>query len=160
MSATYTIADEPRPAALNHLTVSPLWPLFAVMFGGGWLAFPWFAFNGHAMGSPYRRREVLLAALGLITPMLAIALLSMSIGEVGDDWLERNMAYIHLVRFTLQVGFAYWLYVLQARTFGIYTYYGGVARNGLFVIILGYFIRGPVIEAAASIHPLLFWGLS
>ena len=159
-TATYTIADEPRPSAFAHITVSPLWPLFAVMFGGGWLAFPWFALNGFAMGSPYRRRELTLAAAGIVSPMLAVALISLAIGAVGDAWLERNIAYIHLVRFTLQVGFAYWLYVLQARTFGIYTYYGGVAKNGLFVVIIGYFVRGPVLDAAASISPLLFWGLS
>jgi len=47
MSTTdgYRIADEPRPGALSQLAVNPLWPLLAVMLGGTWIAWPWFALN-------------------------------------------------------------------------------------------------------------------
>ena len=33
----YRIADEPRPGAMEHLAVDPLWPFLAIMFGGAWL---------------------------------------------------------------------------------------------------------------------------
>jgi hypothetical protein len=158
--STYSIADEPRPSTTAHLTVHPLWPLFAIMFGGGWLAFPWFAFNSIAMGSPFRRRELALAAGGILAPMVAVTLVSMAIGDVSEDWLSRNAAYIVVLRITIQLGFAYALYTLQARTFGIYQYYGGVARNGMLVVFAGYFLRGPIIDAVSAAAPILYWGLS
>ena len=41
----YRIADEPRPGAMEHLAVDPLWPFLAIMFGGAWLSWPWFVFK-------------------------------------------------------------------------------------------------------------------
>ena len=57
MRGGYAIADEPEASRLAHLTVRPSMPLLALMLGGAWIAWPWFALNAYAMGSPTRRRE-------------------------------------------------------------------------------------------------------
>ena len=79
---SYTLADEPQPSGLQHLVVNPLWPLFGFMFGGAWLAFPWYVFNGFAMGSPTRKRE---AAVAGATLMLAFSVFGML------SWFESDM---------------------------------------------------------------------
>ena len=55
MSRAYHIADEPAASPLSKYAVSPLWPMLAVMFGGAWLAWPWFAVNAFAIGSASRK---------------------------------------------------------------------------------------------------------
>ena len=50
---TYQIADQPIDSSLRDHVVRPGAPLLAVMLCGTWLAWPWFAFNAIAMGSPF-----------------------------------------------------------------------------------------------------------
>ena len=62
MTAAYTIPDEPRASPFNHLVVRPNGPLLAAMLCGGWMTWPWFAFNSIAMGSPTRKKELAMCA--------------------------------------------------------------------------------------------------
>ena len=62
---TYQIADEPIETSLRAYVVRPSAPLMAIMLGGAWLSWPWFAFNAIAMGSPTRRKEIGLCAAGV-----------------------------------------------------------------------------------------------
>ena len=61
----YRIADEPAPGSLAVVATSPLWPFIAVMLGGVWLSWTWFAVNSFAVGSPSRRREIIWIVAGL-----------------------------------------------------------------------------------------------
>ena len=143
MAATYLIEDEPRPGALGSWVVSPIWPLFSIMFAGNWLAMPWFAFNAYAVGSPTRGREAVIAAAGLFgKAALAIGLVALVAGEVVP---KPALKYLAVALAVWKLGFAYWLYSLQSRTFHLFEYYGGTVRKGFVPVIAG-----------AVLSPLLF----
>ncbi len=160
MADAYRIADEPAPGALAQFAVNPIWPLFAVMLAGGWLAWPWFVFNGLAVGSPSLKRECALVAAGVVgTALLIIVLLKIAITIVGADGAAQAVPYVRtgVIAWKLLVG--YWLYTLQARTFGLYEYYGGTVRNGLLVVIAGTFLHGAVLDALVNSIGIFAWVL-
>jgi hypothetical protein len=138
-STRYVIPDEPLPGAMERWIVDPMWPLFAQMLGGSWLALPWFVFNGVALGSPTRRREWLLAAASLVG---SAALLFAVVAAAGAGWLEGTgvrLALLSLV--TLKLAIAYVLYMLQARSFELWRHFGGVPANGMLVAVAAIFAR-------------------
>ncbi|MEM8964484.1 MAG: hypothetical protein AAGD38_23560 [Acidobacteriota bacterium] len=148
---TYTILDEPSTGGkLGDFAVRPLWPLLAVMFGGAWLSWPWFAFNAWAVGSPTRRRETALAAAGFVgaaTLFLVLAVMN------GNGLIpEGLLPYLGLVLTVWKLFISYRLYLLQARSFYLYEYFGGAVRSGLFVVLIGGFARIQVLSAVP-----VFW---
>lgn len=148
---SYRIADEPRPTRLGQLAVRPFWPLFAVMLAGTWLSWPWFVVNAFAVGSPNRRRETLVAVLGVI----GTAALIVGIIFVGRGLSEGQQTYLPLLLVGWKLGISYWLFFLQAETFELYEYFGGTVKNGMLGVALGFMLQSRVIEAASSLHPLL-----
>lgn len=150
----YQIADEPKPGALEHLAVDPLWPFLAIMFGGAWLSWPWFIVNSFAVGSPSRGRELAIAIGGFIASAGALFAVLYS---VGVGWLPRaGVPYAILVVIVVKLAVTYWLHVLQTSTFSIYTYYGGVVRSGALVLMGGAllsFTLGPkLLEQAPFVY--------
>lgn len=139
----YRIIDEPQPGLMAHLTVNPFWCLFGVMFGGTWLSWPWFIFNGWAMGSPSRRQELLWAVLGLVCVSLAATGLVLA--------LDRNDIAIETFRYCvvgvvgLKLVVSYRIMLLQSQTFELHEYYGGIVRNGALGVLAGYFLRSHVL---------------
>jgi hypothetical protein len=134
----YRILDEPLPGALAGYVVSPIFPLLSLMLAGTWLAAPWFAFNALALGSPTARREI-----GLAVAMLAGAfLLVFGLLVANEQGLisAHAMAYGALIPIVWKLGFGYWLFMLQSRTFHLYEHFDGRVRNGLFVLLLGSFV--------------------
>ncbi len=133
----YHLDDEPRPSALARLAVSPLWPLLAMMLGGCWLSWPWFAFNGWAVGSPTRRKEAEWVAYGFIGSGLLVAgILHLDQRGVFSPTSAR-FALLAVLLWKLLV--SYRLYLTQSRSFELYRYYGGQIRSGLFIVALGFF---------------------
>jgi hypothetical protein len=153
MPAAYRLADEPRPSAVSNLAVNPFWPLLAVMLGGAWLSWPWFLVNSIAVGSPTRSREIVWILVGFVGAVVAIfgiyALRSQGIIS------EAGLPYALLALTVWKLGVSYWLYVLQQRTFGIWEYYGGVARNGFLIAVLGMFLGRRLLQFMAEADPLL-----
>jgi hypothetical protein len=146
MTATYRISDEPRPGGLAEYTVNPVWPLLAMMLGGSWVGLPWFVLNGSAMGSSGFRREVLVAAL---TPVLAVALAFGSFSVIDAFGLPtRAVAYAFVFIVAAKVGSAYWLYLSQHRSFGIYEHFGGRIRNGAMIAVAASIARSFVVHVA------------
>jgi hypothetical protein len=144
-NGTYTIADEPRPGALSHLVVNPLWPLLCFMLGGTWMGWSWFVFNGVALGSATRRRELGLVVVGLIGAF--VVLIIGSIALKATDSQNQTAARLVLLAATVwKITVSYVLYVWQYRSFSIYEYYGGTVRNGLIIVILGLFVGHRVID--------------
>ena len=127
---------------MANLTVNPIWPLFGVMFGGPWLAWPWHVLNAFALGSPSRWSEALLVVAGFaVNIAMTFALLFM----LGLELIPEGSVPYLLIGFTVwKIGISYLLYTWQARTFGLYEYYDGVVRNGLPVLFLGYFGRSTI----------------
>ena len=146
---SYRILDDPLPGRLAQVAVNPLWPLLAVMFGGSWLSWPWFALNGFAVGSPTRKRELALAVGGFAGTLgLAIGLGYLA-GTRVLTGVAVQYAFVSLTVWKLAV--SYLLFHLQNRSFHLYEYYGGTVRNGLAVALLGGFLaRRPVLEAVDS----------
>lgn len=153
IATTYRILDEPAPGRWSHLAVDPLWPLLAFMFGGTWLSWGWFAFNAHAIGSPTRSREIALALVGLV----GAAGLALLLGwTLAAGYLPPSQAWWAGLAVTLwKMGVSYWIFVLQRRTFDLYEYFGGRARNGVLVLVAGAFLRGHVL----ALLPGAFWVL-
>jgi len=144
MATAYRIEDEPRPGAWAHLAVRPLWPLFAVMFAGAWLAWPWFAFNAWAVGSPTRRKEILWSLAGFVG-LLGLARLFVALGESGS-LPPQTWPYLRVVLTLWKLGVSYALFFLQARTFQIYEHYGGPVKNGLLLVALGFYVRSLLLK--------------
>jgi hypothetical protein len=153
VAATYRIEDEPHPGTLSHLAVRPLWPLFAFMFGGAWISWPWFAWNGWIVGSPTRRREIAWLAGGaaglLALGLAAVVLVSRKV--IGDEALP----YVRLVFLLWKLGVSYAVFSLQSRTFQIYEHYGGAVKSGLIAVFLAYWSRS-WIQSHVSLG---LWGL-
>lgn len=149
MTAGYRILDEPRPGALANLAVNPLWPLLAVMFGGTWLSWTWFAVNAFAVGSPTRWRELGLSVGGFVgTTGLVLALLVLADQGIVEG-VGIAYALVALVVWKLLV--SYWLYALQSRTFALFEYFEGTAKNGLAVVFIGYFLGRRLLSGVASL---------
>lgn len=139
MTAGYQIADEPRPNALTRVAVDPVWPLFGVMFGGAWLAWPWFVLNAYALGSPTREREIAI----VVGAFLGVAAIAFGGGVVLSSVPEASQAsvapYVLLALTVWKIGSCYYLYTTQARTFGIFEYYSQTkVMNGLPILVAGF----------------------
>ena len=147
MSATYRIQDEPRPGAMGHLVVNPVFPLLALMMGGAWLGIPWFIFNSFAMGSSTRRKETMLAVLLVPGTLLLFILLGTLVSLDVLTTSSLPYAGVSITVWKLAVGYA--LFNLQQRNFALHEYYGGVVRNGALVLVASIFI-GPRILMALT----------
>lgn len=145
----YRIVDEPQPSALEQYVVSPIWPLFALMFAGSWLAFSWFIFNSVAMGSSYIKKTIRLVVMAVFGSLLIslglIHLVQMNILNMD------NIRYAVLILLVWKLGFGYLLYIIQSRTHQIFEEFGGQSKNGILVVIAGaFFGRKLVLKLFAS----------
>ena len=151
--ADYRILDEPTPSTLSHMVVQPLWPLFSLMFAGFWLALPWFCFNAVAMGCPNRNRTFLFAAIGLTGKLVIITVVVIAAGVF--EWDRYGVSYAMLGATVWDLGIGYYLFVLQSRTFDLYTHFGGTVKNGLILVILGALISPRLMDALPGLVSLV-----
>lgn len=149
---SYRIEDEPVPTALSDWVVNPIWPLFALFFAGPWLAFPWFAFNAVAVGSPKRNQDVALAVLSLLVAFVGFYVL-VGLLETGVI-TKAAIPYILIVLTTVKLGLGYVLLIRQQRAVTLYEYFGGVTRNGFLVVVAGAFIK-PRVQEIELLFPLV-----
>jgi len=148
---TYQIADEPVETSLRSYVVRPGMPLLASMFAGAWLAWPWFAFNAIAMGSPTRRKEIALCAAAFAgTAALGATVIALFDAGVLPDGAPLRLAVLGVVTFKLAI--SYHIAAVQSRTFHVYEYYGGPVRNPGRLLGAAYLLRGLVIGLVD--HPL------
>lgn len=157
MSARYRLPDEPRPGGLSHLVVHPIWPLLAIMTCGPALAWPWFALNGWALGSPTRVRETLVAIGGFLGNLASLLLIGVVVE--GFDLPEGTLPYLLILASTWKLGITYALLSLQERPFGVYSWFGGTVRNGALVAIAGGLLARRSLASALAGSPLLSWVL-
>jgi hypothetical protein len=141
---TYQIADEPIETSLRAFVVRPSVPLLAMMVAGAWLAWPWFAFNALAMGSPTRRKEVALCAAAFVgTGALAAIVIALARAGILPGGAPFRLALLAIVTFKLAM--TYYIAIVQERTFHVYEYYGGAVRTAGGLLAAGYWLRGLVI---------------
>ena len=148
---SYQIADEPVESSLRDYAVHPHAPMLAMMVCGAWLAWPWFAFNAFAIGSPTRRTELALcgATFGATFALAGVVLVLFRHGVIPDG-VPLRLALLAITTCKLALG--YWLVAVQERTFHVYAYYGGRVRDARRVLAVGWLIRGFVIGLVD--HPL------
>ncbi|HEY8431811.1 MAG TPA: hypothetical protein VIL20_25705 [Sandaracinaceae bacterium] len=148
----YRITDEPEKSRLAHLTVRPTMVLLSLMLGGAWIAYPWFALNGFAMGSPTRRREAALCALGFVGALVLVLGLGALLTFTP---VPREAAkYLALVVVVFKLGIGYRVTMLQDRTFPIYEHFGGTVRNALPILGAAFLGRLAILELLPG-----FWAL-
>ena len=150
--AGYAIIDEPHPGKLAHLVVDPMWPLFATMMVGSWLSIPWFILNAFALGSPSRKTETLLA-IGSVLALVAF-LVGFSFGRTALGLGESSYPYARIGLAAVKLVFAYAIWIRQARSVALFTYFGGTTRNGVLVLVAGAFGGSKLGEATGM--PVLF----
>lgn len=153
MKRGYQLADEPAPSTLARFAVNPLFPMLAAMFGGVWIAWPWFAFNGLAIGSPTRRAELVWLVAGLAAlPILAVALFA----AVGTGALPQSSGpYIGLAIVVVKLCVVYAVFLLQSRTIEIYEYYGGKLVNGIWVVVAAFYFGDQPLSVLPSLWQLV-----
>jgi hypothetical protein len=142
--ASYRIVDEPAPSGLAHLIVHPMWPLLSIMFAGAWLALPWFILNSFALGSPTRRKELVLALLW--PPVLVALTFGLGLLHTLLELPKGAMPYLSMCVILWKLAVAYWLFDLQKRSFALHEYFGGPVRNGLPMVGVGYLLRGWILK--------------
>ena len=151
---TYQIADQPLDSSLRDYAVRPSVPLFSIMLCGAWMAWPWFAFNALAIGSPTRRKEIGLCIAAFAgTAVLGAALLALVDAGLLPKGTPLRLALLAVTAFKLAI--TYHIAFIQERTFHVYEYYGGPVRNAGRILTAGWFVRGLVL--GLSDHPL--WGI-
>jgi hypothetical protein len=151
----YRIIDEPQPSALEQYVVSPLWPLFAFMFAGSWLAFPWFIFNSVAMGSSHIKKIIKLVVMAVFGSLLiSLGLIHLFKMQILN---QDNIRYAVLILVVWKLGFGYLLYIIQSRTHQIFEEFGGQSKNGIIIVIAGaFFGRKLVLKLFTGSLWLLF----
>jgi hypothetical protein len=148
---TYQIADEPIETSLRSYVVRPSMPLLATMLAGAWLAWPWFAFNAIAMGSPTRRKEIALCAAAFAgTAVLGAIVIALFDAGILPKGAPVRLAELGVVTFKLTI--SYHIAAVQSRTFHVYEYYGGPVRNAGRILGASILVRGFVIGLVD--HPL------
>lgn len=148
---TYQIADQPIDSALRDYVVRPSTPLLADILCGTWLAWPWFAFNAIAMGSPTRRKELALCA-GAFAVTFALAAGVLILFRYGVIPTGAPLRLALLAISACKLAFTYYLVVVQDRTFHVYEYYGGTVRDARRVLLAGTLVSSFVIGLVD--HPL------
>lgn len=147
---SYQIADEPiERQGRAAFVVQPNAPLFAAMFCGAWLAFPWFAANALALNSPSSRREVKLSLLAIAGVTVA-AFVVYALVDLGVIESRLTLRLALLLVSSLKIGLAYTLAIVQSRTFSVYTYYGGTVQKAMYVFMVGRYLRPLVLGLSAS----------
>ncbi|WP_395836199.1 hypothetical protein [Archangium violaceum] len=153
MSATYRIQDEPRPGTLGHLVVNPVFPLLATMMAGVWLGLPWFVFNGFALGSTSRIKELVLALLVVPGTLLLILLLNTLLAQGALTETSKPYAAVGITVWKLAMGYV--LFNLQQRSFALHEYYGGVVRNGVLVLVASIVLGSSVLFSLTGGNKIL-----
>ncbi len=122
------------------------------MVVGAWLSWIWFAINGQAIGSPNRNREALLVLGGFLGSAVIILILGSL--RVANVLGEGAMPYAYLALVAWKLGVSYSLYIMQNRNFELYAHFGGIVRNGFFILIAGALLSRQLLRLIGEI-PML-----
>lgn len=134
-TSDYRPIDEPTASPISDWSVKPLWPLLALMLAGPWLAWPWFAFNAIATGSPTKVKEIAACVAGLLLPVLLLFLVTL--GHESGLYSLAVARYLAIAVSVARLGVGYYVYNEQSRTFALHEYFGGRVRNGFGVFLAG-----------------------
>lgn len=152
-AASYRVIDEPGPTALERIIVNPVWPLFAAMFGGSWLGYPWFVLNSMALGGRKRFVDLGIALGGWALSAAALLVIALLANRLLLD--ERTLVFVPLVPMAIRMVVMYWLYLRQETTYQLYLYFGGTARNALILVFVSGVLRVQVLSGLPQFWQML-----
>ena len=136
-SSSYRIVDEPTAGPLDRAVVSPTWPMFAMMLGGAWLAWPWFLFNAWAMNSPRLARNIAWVVGGLA---VSVGIAGAAVFLFQANILPKGaMPYVAIAIILWKLLVTYVLTLDQERSFELHQYFGGTVASGMWVMLIGSF---------------------
>ena len=130
--SSYRIIDEPAPARGPWIAVNPFWPLLALVLTGVLPGVLWFLYNGRALGSATRRRELAVGAVGILGSLACAAALQ----SLRPSIPAGIFPYIGLLLIGWKVSIGYLLHIDQTRSLELYTYFGGRLGKGVLLLIL------------------------
>ncbi len=158
MTTDYALIDEPTPGPLREYVVRPFWVFLALLVGGAWLAFPWFVFNAHAMGSPTKSREIGVAAGYFVLATLFAGLIVVG-SAIGVPPAVVRYALLGVV--VIKLTMAFWVVTLQSRTFALYAEFGSVYPHPALIIVIAWSLRGLFhLEASNGVLQVIWAVLS
>jgi hypothetical protein len=147
---SYEIADEPVDSGqFGNLAVSPEAPLLAAMMAGAWMSWPWFIVNSLAIGSPTRRREISLVLLGFVGSVI-LGMFTYTLVDAGIIVSTVALQLALLVITAWKLAVAYYVSIVQGRTFHVFQYYGGRIRQPWGLLVLGMQLRWLVVDASEN----------
>jgi hypothetical protein len=133
----YRILDEPLPGQLARFSTDPFWVVLALMLCGGMIGWPWFIVNALAIGSATKVREISLCVLSVA--LLAGYVLLLDFGYDAHWFGDRAVPYLLIGVPALKMSIGFIVYRIQARSFALYTYFGGsVTRRAGFLVLLAF----------------------
>jgi hypothetical protein len=145
MPESYKIIDEPAPSAVSRLAVNPVWIFLASLFGGAGIGLLWFAINAFAISSASRKRELVYVGIGLAGTPVILATLS---ALMNMGWLGQSLVpYLHLILTGFQLLVVYGLHLSQHKSYELFSLFGGVSKNGIFVVMALGFLRPRIAES-------------
>ena len=127
----YRIIDEPQPRHGSLTPVNPFWPLLCLVLTGILPGVLWFLYNGTALGSATRRRQVITGGLGILGSLaLAAGLHSLRLTIPAEVF-----SYLGLLLVAWKVTIGYILYLDQERSLELFEYFGGQLGRGFLRLI-------------------------
>lgn len=126
------LLDAPRRPLAPYAS-SPIWPMFAAMFVGPWLAWPWFAFNAYALDQRTRHRQAMAAGIALLAAsVLWFGLFALLRNEaIGPD-VFRALRVLHTAG-KLAVGYAF--FVHQSLAWSLALHFGEARSANRFLVV-------------------------
>ena len=147
----YRIIDEPGPTRGPWIAVDPFWPLLSMLLTGLLPGVLWFLYNGRALGSATRRRELAIAGIGILGTLacaLALDALRPQIPITVFPYVS-----LSLVAWKLMIG--YLLHIDQARSVELFAHFGGRPGKG-FLLMLPVIVLATVFGTIAhNLSPTL-----
>lgn len=128
---SYRIIDEPAPTRGPWIAVNPFWPLLALVLTGILPGVLWFLYNGRALGSATRRRELVVGAIGILGALACASALQ----ALRPSVPSAVFPYVGLLLVGWKVSIGYLLHIDQARSLELYLHFGGRPGKGVLLLI-------------------------
>ncbi|MDJ0934118.1 MAG: hypothetical protein QNJ06_17920 [Kiloniellales bacterium] len=148
---SYRIIDEPRPSRGPWIAVNPFWPLLGMVLSGILPGTLWFLYNGRALGSATRRRELAVAGIGVLGSLV----IALALQSFRPSISATVFPYFGLLLVGWKVTIGYLLHIDQVRSVELYTYFGGQLGRGILLLILVIVLSVVFGTIAHTLSPIL-----
>jgi hypothetical protein len=137
--SSYRISDVPKPTGISRWAVSPVFPLFAFMFGGALSSWVWFCVNSVAMNSPTRNGDIAIAASGVLVSTVLVS--GLLLADTNGIVSATAMPYALLLVTCWKLVVSYVLFIRQIRPYGVFEYYNETSPHGPQLVLFTLAVR-------------------